>query len=84
MPGRRESQPVAAHRLKGIFLAGLMAGAGGPAAQAAAGGPAPFDAAGRHTIKQFLAAHCLECHDHDNSPDFDFDEYWPAVEHSED
>ena len=62
MPGRRESQPVAAHRLKAIFLAGLMAGAGGPAAQAAADGPAPFDAAGRHTIKQFLAAHCLECH----------------------
>jgi hypothetical protein len=26
---------------------------------------------------------CLECHDLDNSPSFDFDEYWPAVEHSE-
>ncbi|QGJ72257.1 5'-nucleotidase/2' 3'-cyclic phosphodiesterase esterase-like protein [Planctomycetales bacterium 10988] len=24
---------------------------------------------------------CLECHDIDNSPDFDFDEYWPQVEH---
>ena len=24
---------------------------------------------------------CLECHDLDNSPQFDFDEYWPAVEH---
>jgi len=24
---------------------------------------------------------CLECHDLDNSPKFDFDEYWPAVEH---
>jgi hypothetical protein len=24
---------------------------------------------------------CLECHDLDNSPEFDFDEYWPAVEH---
>ena len=26
---------------------------------------------------------CLECHDLDNSPAFDFDEYWPAVAHSE-
>ncbi len=24
---------------------------------------------------------CLECHDLDNSPAFDFDEYWPSVEH---
>lgn len=24
---------------------------------------------------------CLECHDLDNSPDFDFQEYWPYVEH---
>ena len=24
---------------------------------------------------------CLECHDLDNSPKFDFDEYWPAVAH---
>ena len=24
---------------------------------------------------------CLECHDLDNSPQFDFDEYWPAVAH---
>ena len=29
-----------------------------------------------------VIANCLECHDLDNSPDFDFDEYWPAVEHS--
>jgi hypothetical protein len=27
---------------------------------------------------------CLECHDLDNSPSFDFDEYWPAVAHPED
>lgn len=27
---------------------------------------------------------CLNCHDLDNSPDFDFEEYWPKVEHSED
>jgi hypothetical protein len=26
---------------------------------------------------------CLECHDLDNSPQFDFDEYWPQVEHNE-
>ena len=26
---------------------------------------------------------CLNCHDLDNSPDFDFDEYWPHVEHRE-
>lgn len=24
---------------------------------------------------------CIECHDHDNSPDFDFQEYWPKVSH---
>ncbi len=24
---------------------------------------------------------CIQCHDHDNSPDFDFDKYWPKVEH---
>ncbi|MGA0041008.1 MAG: multiheme c-type cytochrome [Pirellulales bacterium] len=24
---------------------------------------------------------CLECHDLDNSPSFDFDEYWPTVAH---
>ena len=27
---------------------------------------------------------CLNCHDLDNSPDFNFEEYWPHVEHSED
>ncbi len=26
---------------------------------------------------------CMECHDGDNSPDFDFDKYWPKVEHKE-
>jgi len=26
---------------------------------------------------------CLECHDLDNSPDFDFKTYWPKVEHHE-
>ncbi len=24
---------------------------------------------------------CVECHDTDNSPEFDFQEYWPQVEH---
>ena len=24
---------------------------------------------------------CMQCHDEDNSPDFDFQEYWPKVEH---
>ncbi len=28
--------------------------------------------------------HCASCHDLDNSPDFDFDTYWPDVEHYED
>jgi len=26
---------------------------------------------------------CFTCHDGDNSPDFNFDEYWPPVEHYE-
>ncbi len=33
--------------------------------------------------KQKAVSNCLECHDLDNSPKFDFDEYWPQVEHSE-
>ncbi len=33
--------------------------------------------------KQKAVNNCLECHDLDNSPHFDFDEYWPQVEHSE-
>ncbi len=28
-----------------------------------------------------VAKMCMECHDIDNSPDFDFQEYWPQVEH---
>jgi hypothetical protein len=34
--------------------------------------------------KQRAVNNCLECHDLDNSPQFDFDEYWPSVDHSED
>jgi hypothetical protein len=26
-------------------------------------------------------ATCVKCHDHDNSPEFDFAKYWPQVEH---
>jgi hypothetical protein len=33
--------------------------------------------------KQKAINNCLECHDLDNSPEFDFDEYWPSVAHSE-
>ena len=33
--------------------------------------------------KQKAINNCLECHDLDNSPQFDFDEYWPSVDHSE-
>ena len=27
--------------------------------------------------------HCMNCHDIDNSPDFDFKTYWPKIEHRE-
>jgi hypothetical protein len=33
--------------------------------------------------KQKAVNNCLECHDLDNSPQFDFDEYWPQVEHND-
>jgi hypothetical protein len=33
--------------------------------------------------KQKAVNNCLECHDLDNSPKFDFDEYWPSVAHAE-
>jgi hypothetical protein len=33
--------------------------------------------------KQKAVNNCLECHDLDNSPHFDFDEYWPQVEHND-
>jgi len=28
-----------------------------------------------------VAKKCMECHDLDNSPEFDFQEYWPKVAH---
>jgi len=33
--------------------------------------------------RQRVVNNCLECHDLDNSPQFDFDTYWPQVEHGE-
>ena len=33
--------------------------------------------------KQKAVNNCLECHDLDNSPQFDFDEYWPQVAHGD-
>ena len=33
--------------------------------------------------KQKVIANCLECHDLDNSPEFEFDDYWPSVDHTE-
>jgi hypothetical protein len=27
--------------------------------------------------------HCVKCHDHDNSPDFEYATYWPRIEHGE-
>ena len=34
------------------------------------------------TLEQGKQA-CYRCHDSDNSPDFDFETYWPDIEHSE-
>jgi len=31
--------------------------------------------------RQRAVNNCLECHDLDNSPKFDFDTYWPQIEH---
>jgi hypothetical protein len=28
-----------------------------------------------------VVQNCMQCHDLDNSPDFDFQEYWPKVRH---
>jgi hypothetical protein len=28
-----------------------------------------------------VVENCMQCHDLDNSPDFDFQVYWPEVEH---
>ena len=33
--------------------------------------------------KTKVVSNCLECHDLDNSPEFDFEDYWPSVDHTE-
>ena len=33
------------------------------------------------TVEESKTRQCDTCHDLDNSPDFDFDTYWPFVEH---
>lgn len=33
--------------------------------------------------KTKVISNCLECHDLDNSPEFDFEDYWPSVDHTE-
>ena len=35
----------------------------------------------RLTLEQARINVCVRCHDLDNSPDFEFDKYWPHVEH---
>ncbi len=35
----------------------------------------------RQTLEQAKNGGCYKCHDIDNSPEFDFDEYWPQIEH---
>jgi hypothetical protein len=35
------------------------------------------------TKEQSKKEQCSTCHDLDNSPDFDFDKYWPLIEHKE-
>jgi hypothetical protein len=37
----------------------------------------------RITKAQSKKEQCTTCHDLDNSPDFDFDKYWPLIEHRE-
>ncbi len=35
----------------------------------------------RLSLEEARKTKCYDCHDQDNSPDFDFDTYWPEVEH---
>jgi hypothetical protein len=30
---------------------------------------------------QRAAGQCIRCHDHENSPEFDYETYWPKIEH---
>jgi hypothetical protein len=38
---------------------------------------------GNHEGQEFgdVVKNCMLCHDLDNSPDFDFQVYWPKVKH---
>jgi len=38
----------------------------------------------RVTLEDARTWQCVSCHDLDNSPDFDFETYWPLIEHEED
>ncbi len=44
---------------------------------------AKYRQAVRITKERSKKEQCTTCHDLDNSPDFDFDKYWPLVEHHE-
>lgn len=35
------------------------------------------------TKEEAEKSQCVTCHDLDNSPDFDFKDYWPQIEHDE-
>jgi hypothetical protein len=37
--------------------------------------------AGQEFAKGEVVKMCAKCHDTDNSPDFDFQKYWPQVKH---
>jgi len=60
-------------------------GPGGSHVAAEAGNDAVLQAKLRQLMHLDLANvernTCLKCHDHDNSPEFKFDAYWPQIEH---
>ena len=35
----------------------------------------------RLSLEKARESHCLQCHDIDNSPEFEFDSYWKKIEH---
>jgi len=60
-------------------------GPGGAHVAAEAGGDAALQAQLRKLMHVDVAnverTTCVKCHDHDNSPEFKFDEYWSQIEH---
>jgi hypothetical protein len=47
-------------------------------------GPSAAHVADPKIKTPFLARErCIECHDHENSPNFVYDEYWPKIHHGE-